>query len=384
VDDRLRSLIDQIHATPRQLCLALAGAGSQALAWMLAVPGGSRTLLEALIPYNRLALDDFLGFSPAQYASAGTALALAARAAARAEELQGDGELPAALAGLACAAAIATEPPRRGSHRAAVARWDAEGFAIYELVMAKGRRDREGEEDLVSRLVLRAVAEVMGLEAPGICAPDADEQLQESYAPLRREAERLLAGELPLLLLTPDGVLGDQAGDTRLLLPGSFNPLHRGHRELAEVAEQIVGAPACFEIAARNADKPALPADALVARVRQLAGWAPVALTAAPLFVQKARLFPGATFVVGADTAARLVEPRYYGDEPAMLAAFAEIHQHGCRFLVAGRLVDGRFLTLDDLALPQPLRDLFAAIPSARFREDISSSEIRANPVRAT
>jgi hypothetical protein len=116
----------------------------------------------------------------------------------------------------------------------------------------------------------------------------------------------------------------------------------------------------------------------LVWRFSQFGGYAPVAATAAPLFVDKARLFPGATFVIGSDTAARLLEPRYYGGTAALHAAFETIRAAGCRFLVAGRLVEGRWITLDELVLPTALSDLFSAIPAELFREDISSTQLRA------
>ena len=67
-----------------------------------------------------------------------------------------------------------------------------------------------------------------------------------------------------------------------------------------------------------------------------------MALTGAPTFHRKARLFPGTAFVIGWDTAVRLVDPRYYGDsEDAMLGALADMWSRGCRFLVAGRQHDG-------------------------------------------
>ncbi len=40
----------------------------------------------------------------------------------------------------------------------------------------------------------------------------------------------------------------------------------------------------------------------------------PVVVTRATLFTNKADLFPDSCFVVGYDTAARLVLPKYYGD----------------------------------------------------------------------
>lgn len=38
----------------------------------------------------------------------------------------------------------------------------------------------------------------------------------------------------------------------------------------------------------------------------------------APLFTDKATLFPGATFVVGYDTAVRLVDEKYYSSHDPM------------------------------------------------------------------
>jgi hypothetical protein len=42
-----------------------------------------------------------------------------------------------------------------------------------------------------------------------------------------------------------------------------------------------------------------------------------------------------------------------------------------------GRELDGRFATLQDLELPDALRDLCEEVPAADFREDISSTELR-------
>ena len=38
-----------------------------------------------------------------------------------------------------------------------------------------------------------------------------------------------------------------------------------------------------------------------------------MAVTCAPLFIDKARLFPGCTFVVGSDTIKRILDKKYYG-----------------------------------------------------------------------
>ena len=54
----------------------------------------------------------------------------------------------------------------------------------------------------------------------------------------------------------------------------------------------------------------------------------------APLYTLKARLFLKSMFVVGYDTAIRLVDPKYYGGHTGMLLQFSELAHNGCSFLV--------------------------------------------------
>ena len=103
-------------------------------------------------------------------------------------------------------------------------------------------------------------------------------------------------------------------------------------------------------------------------------------MTRAPVFVEKARLFRGTIFVVGYDTAVRLVAKEYYGDsENRMIEALDALRACGCRFLVAGRLDEaGSFRSLEHVQMPASHRDLFDAIPEAEFRADLSSTNLRA------
>jgi hypothetical protein len=58
----------------------------------------------------------------------------------------------------------------------------------------------------------------------------------------------------------------------------------------------------------------------------------PVVLTSAPLFTNKSRLLRGSWFVVGWDTAVRMVMPKYYGGtEVGMLREFDKLRAAGCR-----------------------------------------------------
>jgi hypothetical protein len=191
--------------------------------------------------------------------------------------------------------------------------------------------------------------------------------------------DELVAGAVERVTAWPDGTLARSTPPPRSVLPGSFNPLHDGHLLLARVAQELTGAPVAFEISVTNVDKPPLAAADVRARVAQFAGRARVELTRAPTFVEKSRLLLAVTFVVGADTAERLVATRYYGDEAGMNAALEEMADRGCRFLVAVRLDGaGRVRSLADAAVPPKFSRLFTAIPESRFRIDASSSAIRA------
>ncbi len=376
MDDTTRSLIQAIHDSPPRAVFAAAGAGSQALADLLGVPGASRTLLEALIPYAADAFDEFLGGAPEQYVSAETGRRMAGRALARAYHLRELEMWP--LVGLACTATIVTDRPKKGEHRAHVATWTPARLRAYALHLEKGARDRAGEEGLVSALLLDALAEASGVPARPALPLGPGDSLTDETVDFASAAERLHRDEVPFFGILPDGQV--TTAPPAALLSGSFNPLHTGHTSLAATAAALLGTPVAFELSVVNADKPRLPPDVVLDRLSQFAGRYAAYAGNAPTFVAKARLYPGAVFVVGFDTAERIIQPRYYGDSQAgMLAALAELRRQGNRFLVAGREgADDTFHELAELALPAGYADLFAAIPAAMFHQDVSSTELRA------
>jgi nicotinic acid mononucleotide adenylyltransferase len=383
-------LIQAIHDSPGRTVMVIAGAGTHALAWLLGVAGASRTLLEALVPYDWAAFDDFLGQTPEQYVALPTARLMAGRALSRGRWLHA-GET---AIGLACTATIATDRPKRGPHRAHIATWQPGGVASYSLQLQKGRRDRSAEEDLVSRLILNALARAYGLDhrltlplitgktEPG--QPAHGDTCREHHADLARSARRLRQETISHFSISADGEVAENTDQTPIILSGAFNPLHEGHLELAKAAQGLLNLPITFELAARNVDKDPLSPTEVLERMAQFAGRWPVVASHAATFLEKARRFPQSTFVVGYDTAARIVHPRYYDDsQDQMRQALNEIRQRGCRFLVAGRKSDdGQFHPAPSLEIPAGFDSLF--LPMHGFRHDISSSELRKRGARGS
>ena len=117
------------------------------------------------------------------------------RAFFRARELGTD--VP--LVGIGCTAGLATDRPRRGSHRVHVGIQTVDRTAVRSLVLEKGRRNREEEEEIAKWLVLNAVAEAAGLSARVPLPLFENEQVVSDTADAPEAWKKLLLGDVDVV-----------------------------------------------------------------------------------------------------------------------------------------------------------------------------------------
>jgi nicotinamide mononucleotide (NMN) deamidase PncC len=367
-------LVEQIHAADGKILLAASGVGTQAIAWLMGVSGASRSVLECIVPYSKTAFDSWLEREPDKYVSEKSALRLAGRMHVRAQLLDSSGER---LIGCACTGAIATDRPKKGQHQAFIATWTTTQIAVWHITLTKNARSRAQEEQLISCFLLNMLANAYGISdhIPLELLPT--DTVDKTHYDLAAAVDALYAGAFPYVGVYDFGRIATTSISPEIVLSGSFNPLHKGHLALHDAATQFLGKPLAFELSIRNVDKPALDQADTLRRAAQFAGRYPIYLTNASTFLEKARIFKGTTFVIGCDTATRIVQPRYYHDSiDATTAALREMQMLGCQFIVAGRVADDHFLTLEDLEIAPEFRPMFTPLPN--FRADISSTQLRA------
>lgn len=415
------ALVRRIHVTPTQLVLVVTGGGSRAISAMLEVPGASRTVLEATVPYSAPALASWLGARPEQFCSEPTARTMAMVAYQRAVAYAQGAEAASSLAGVGLSASLASDRPKRGPHRMHGALQLASATVSCSLELVKGGRSRRQEETIAGMLVLNLVAEACGLKSRLPLPLAADEQVVEKRVIAPPAWRALVEAQMAVAPATEAAETTARATADlerrRAIFPGAFNPLHDGHCCMAAIAAERLGRPVEFEISILNVDKPPLDFIEMEHRAGQFAADQILWFTRAATFVEKAEIFPNTTFIVGADTIVRIADPKYYAERPAATAgwpsrascegasptaeagtasdvgreftaaqacrrAIDRIAAAGCRFLVFGRRLDDEFQSLATLDLPHWLAAICDEVPEEAFRADISSTELRSRTER--
>lgn len=353
-----------------------AGAGLQKLLWD--VPGISKVLVGAEFPYAQEALDRFLGYTPEKYCSEETAVAMAMEAYYRAYKPGG-----APAVGLGISASVASNTAHRGEHRVFVAQVNDRTVRTYSGVLVKG----EGAE---RRQLDGALTDAMGLFAllegtqvfhsqDGPLKPFQfisgryEEHFNfpkgwfESYG---EDSGQLIAAGLiqkrPFFTANGKRLPLPTSGNGLTLFPGAFNPPHEAHTWLGKENN------ATFHITINPPHKDALSIAQVLERAKMLEGFDRLFTTNDPLYLDKARCFPGARFIVGSDALVRMLDPKWGPDPMKMMDEFRHL---GVRFLVADREQDGAILGLDDIQGAP--RDICTRIMRPAQHLGLSSTKLR-------
>lgn len=362
-NEAVRPALEAIRdGAPSRVFVAATGAGAGIQRAIWEVPGVSRFFVGAAFPYDALETERFLGFRPERFCDETAAIELATAAFVRAAAA-GEGT----AVGVGLTAAVASTTSRRGGHRAHAAWIGDAGAAVATIVLPDELGDdaRVRHGAVCDALGLAALADAFGASVGEVVFTRCDARARELLfaRPLfRRSGGRAPTSDLPSEVV---------------LFPGAFNPPHEGHLGGARWVEREAGRPVVFAITVDPPHKAPLGTADVLRRAAWLRGHDVLFTQGDPLYLDKARRFPGAGFVVGADALVRMLDPKWGPDVPAVVA---ELGALGARLHVIPRMIEGALVTLEDLRAREDVGDAVRGLDAVHVegRWDVSSTELRA------
>ena len=363
--NKYTDIVKKIHESPFKITFVSSGGGTNAISSLLEVPGASNTILESYIPYSKDSMDKFLNRKPDHYCSLDTCLSMGANAYKKSKEIDTKTKSKYLL-GLSITANLATTYEKKGDHKFFIVIQANDYTKHLECFLEKGKRSRNEEEELITACAISLLAESCGLRYP---LPDQKEHINVNTVIAEKSWKKLFNNKV--------GFISNNKSNPELIFPGSFNPLHEGHMKMKELAERKTGMHTTFEICAKNADKPPLTYVEIKRTIDQFQNDESWMLTSAGRFSEKAEMFPNSVFIIGADTLMRVFDEKFYKSYKDMMEHIERFNDHNINFLVFGRKVGKKFISLDQIKIPEIIQDRCTGFGEESFRDDISSTELR-------
>ena len=363
--NKYQDIVEKIHSSPFKLVIVSSGGGTNAISSLLKVPGASNTILESHIPYSKESMNEFLNSKPDHYCSLDTCLSMAANAYKKSTKINKQSKSKHLL-GIAITANLATTYKKKGDHKFFIVVQSHDYTKYLECYLEKDVRTREMEEELITGCVINLLSESCGLKCD---LPEISEQIKIHQIDAEKSWKKLFNSQV--------GYISNIKNTPELIFPGSFNPLHEGHIKMKELAEKKTGMHTTFEICAKNADKPPLTFYEIKRTIDQFQNDESWMLTSAGRFSEKAEMFPNSVFIIGADTLLRVFDEKFYKSHKDMMDHIQRFNDHNINFLVFGRKVNQKFISLNKIKVPEIISARCTGFEETIFRDDISSTELR-------
>ena len=363
--NKYQDIGEKIHSSPFKLVIVSSGGGTNAISSLLKVPGASNTILESHIPYSKESMNEFLNSKPDHYCSLDTCLSMAANAYKKSTKINKQSKSKHLL-GIAITANLATTYKKKGDHKFFIVVQSHDYTKYLECYLEKDVRTREMEEELITGCVINLLSESCGLKCD---LPEISEQIKIHQIDAEKSWKKLFNSQV--------GYISNIKNTPELIFPGSFNPLHEGHIKMKELAEKKTGMHTTFEICAKNADKPPLTFYEIKRTIDQFQNDESWMLTSAGRFSEKAEMFPNSVFIIGADTLLRVFDEKFYKNHKDMMDHIQRFNDHNINFLVFGRKVNQKFISLNKIKIPEIISARCTGFEETIFRDDISSTELR-------